>query len=984
MPAVTLKEQDRPHGFLVSQVTPLPDLRTVAYLLSHERSGAQLLHLHNEDPENLFAIAFRTPPPDSTGLPHILEHTVLCGSKKYPVKDPFVELLKKSLATFLNAMTYPDKTVYPCASMNEKDYFNLADVYCDAVFHPLITEKHFKQEGHHLDFAEPGNTQSPLTIKGIVYNEMKGALSDLDGMIQHKTSRSIFPDNAYGLESGGEPEAIPGLTYEQFTGFYRTFYHPSNSLIFLYGSIPTERHLSFLDRDYLSAFERIPVDVTIVNQPPWSEPRHETVPYPVGPHEETTRKSAVVLTFITNNVTDSITTLSMHLLSDYLLGNAASPLRKALIDSHLGEELTGSGYLSHQRDTYFTVGLKGTEAEHAGEIKELVLTTCAGLAKDGLDPEKVEAAFHRLELASREIRPRYPLLLMDRVYRAWPYGADPLDSLRLNEHLASLRSHCQKEPGFLEEKLAGMIAHNPHHSVLTFVPDGGYMLKKEASFRAEMDGRKDRMTSSELDRVANEAAELDAMQSAPNRPEDLATLPRLSLADVPTEPFELGTRVERVSDRPLLYTDVFSNGLVYLQIAFDLRGIEDDLLDYLPLYTDALTKMGAAGDDYAAMAEREAACTGGVDAGVASGGRVDDCHYVQPFLVVSSRALASRLPDMLGILADRILRCDLSDHERLKNILLQSRIQWHSEIVPSGNRFAALYASRHLSRNCELSERMGGISQVRMVDRLAEDFDTNREVLVEKLTRIGRFMLARGRVVASFVGEESQRRILTNWLESFLEGMHEDTPEEETAAFEPVLEAREGIATPADVAFVATTLPAVSLDHPDAPALQLLSVHLSYGYLWNEVRVKRGAYGARAGYDGDNGVFTFASYRDPCIKETLDAFRAVTDHIESGMDLSSGGVEQAVIGTLKTLDQPIRPGQAVGVALNRHLRGDTPGFRRQFRKRLLSLTGEEIRRAGAKILTPAFHTAPICVLSSREKLTGNNDSLDAALTIQDL
>ncbi len=286
MPTATLQEGDKRAGFTVSSVTPLPDLRAVAYLLAHEKSGAHLLHLHNEDPENLFTIAFRTPPPDSTGLPHILEHTVLCGSKKYPVKDPFVELLKKSVATFLNAMTYPDKTVYPCASMNEKDFFNIMDVYCDAVFHPLITEKHFKQEGHHLDFAEPGNPKSPLTIKGIVYNEMKGALSDLDGIIQHKTGRGIFPDNAYGLESGGDPEAIPDLTYEQFVDFYRAYYHPTNGLIFLYGNIPTERHLAFLDEKYLSGFDRLSIDTAIAPQPQWSEPVHETVPYPVGPNED--------------------------------------------------------------------------------------------------------------------------------------------------------------------------------------------------------------------------------------------------------------------------------------------------------------------------------------------------------------------------------------------------------------------------------------------------------------------------------------------------------------------------------------------------------------------------------------------------------------------------------------------------------------------------------------------------------------------------
>ncbi len=983
-PGTKLRKGDKPAGFIVSEVTPLTDLRATAYLLTHEKSGAALLHIHNDDPENLLTIAFRTPPPDSTGLPHILEHTVLCGSMKYPVKDPFVELLKKSVATFLNAMTYPDKTVYPCASMNEKDFFNIADVYCDAVFHPLITETHFKQEGHHLDFVEPGNPESPLTVKGIVYNEMKGALSDLDGIIQHKAGTRIFPDNAYGLESGGDPEAIPDLTYERFVAFYRTYYHPANSLIFLYGNIPTERHLAFLHEGYLRAFDRIPVDTAIAPQPRWQEPVYETVPYPVGPKEDGKKKAAVVLTFRTNNVTDAVTTLSMHLLGDFLLGNAASPLRRALIDSRLGEELTDSGYAGHQRDTYFTVGLKGTEADRTAAVADLVLTTCSELAKEGLDREKVEAVFHRLEFSSREIRPRYPLLLMDRVYRTWLYGADPIASLRLNQHLAELRDRYEKEPGFFERLLSEMIVNNPHYSVLTFVPDPQFMEKREAAFRKKMEEKKKRMNRAELERIAREAAELDALQSAPNPPEALATLPSLSVTDVPEEPVELPTTLETVAGRPLLYTDVFANGIDYLRIAFDLRGIDEELIDYLPLFTDALTNMGAAGQDYAAMAEREAACTGGIDAGVSAGGRTDDSHFVQPFLLVGSKALAARLPDMLDVLYDRLLLCDFSDLPRLKDILLQGRIHWHSSIIPNGNQYAGLYAARHLSRNCELAERLGGVSQLRVYDRLVAQMDKNPEAIVEKMSRIREFTLARGRAIVSFVGEPQERKILDEWLGGLFSGMKDGGPREEPARFKPVLESKEGLAAPADVAFVARTLPAVPANHPDAPALLLLSVHLSYGYLWNEVRVKRGAYGVRASYDSSNGVFAFTSYRDPCVKETLDAFQGSLDYIENEMDLSPPAVEQAIIGSLKALDQPIRPGQAVGVALSRHLRGETPEFRRQFRKRLLSLTGEDIRRAAAELLAPAFESAPVCVLSSRERLTAANAALGSALEIHDI
>ncbi|MBN2711756.1 MAG: insulinase family protein, partial [Planctomycetes bacterium] len=380
IPQTNLSVGDELHGFRVEKITPLEELRVLAIEARHPKSGARFLHLYTEDEESLFSAAFRTPPPDDTGLPHILEHTVLCGSKRYPVKDPFVELLKTSLATFLNAMTYPDKTVYPCASMNEKDFFNLAGVYCDAVFHPLITEKHFKQEGHHYEFAEPGNTGSPLIIKGIVYNEMKGAYSDLDGIIDRNLTRSICPDNAYGKDSGGDPEIIPELTYEQFTNFHARYYHPSNALLFVHGNIPTEKHMKFLDDEYLSKFDAISIDTSIDEQPRWSEPVRATIPYPVGPEDTAEKKTAITVNFLTNDLTDPIKSLSMGILDYYLLGNAASPLRKALIDSKLGEELTDSGYANYQRDTFFTVGLKGTESEKEDEIVEIVFSVCSELA----------------------------------------------------------------------------------------------------------------------------------------------------------------------------------------------------------------------------------------------------------------------------------------------------------------------------------------------------------------------------------------------------------------------------------------------------------------------------------------------------------------------------------------------------------------------------------------------------------------------------
>ncbi len=976
-PTINLNIGDMIHGFSLKAITPLPQIASVAYRFEHEKSGARLLHLYADDPENLFAAAFRTPPPDDTGLPHILEHSVLCGSKKYPVKDPFATLLQISLATFLNAMTYPDKTVYPCASMNERDFFNLMGVYCDAVFEPRITEMFFKQEGHHFDFAEPGNVQSPLIIKGIVYNEMKGNYSDLDGIMFRNITTGVCPDNAYGKDSGGDPDAIPSLTYEQFVEFHRTYYHPSNSLLFLYGNIASNKSLEFLDQEYLSRFERIEINTRIAPQPRWQEPRRQTISYPVGANEDTTRKTAVTITFLANDLTDAVTTLAMQVLDHYLLSNAASPLRKALIDSRLGQELTQAGYMDHQRDTLFTAGLKGTEPDAAEKIEALVKQVCADQVTQGLDRSKVEAAIHRYEMAAKEIQSAYPLRLMDRVYNSWLYDADPLHNLRLNDHLLELRRRFESEPGFLEGILEKFIVKNPHYKVDTFVPDKEYSTRRETEFRKLMADRKAAMTPEELESIRREAEELAAMQSHVNTPEELATLPRLSRADVPEEPYELPVSREEVAGRPCLFTDTFSNGVNYIQLAFDLSGLEDGLWDYVPLFCEAMTKMGAAGLDYVAMAEREAACSGGVGASANVAGRVDDALHVQPFIMVQSKALDRKLEEMLSVLHDRLTAPDFTDLDRLRDVILQGRIHRRASIIPAGNMYSTLYAGRHLSRNGRLNERLGGVTQIKFFDKLAENFDQERDRIVHKLEAIARFLRVKERLYASFVGDTECRTKTAAWLGTALSDFREESIPQEDSAFNPAAGTAEGIATPADVAFVAAVMQAVGAAHELAPALLLLSTNLSYGFLWNEIRAKRGAYGGHARYQAANGIFAFSSYRDPCIGETLQTYAQVFEHIDRQMDLSASAIEQAVIGTLKTIDKPIRPSQAVGVTLARFLSGDTPEFHRDFRMRLLGLTSEDVRRAAADILAPAFDKAAVCVLSSREKLDAANTAFPA-------
>lgn len=982
------------HGFTVTRVTPLPTQRATAIECEHDRSGARVLHLHCDDPECLLAIALRTPPPDDTGLTHILEHTVLCGSKRYPVKDPFVELLRTSLATFLNAMTGSDYTVYPCASSSEKDFFNLASVYCDAVFFPRLDEKHFQQEGCHLAPPEVSNNERPpsplqspprpgvgspphastfrglnirgLTFRGIVFNEMKGVFSELSALLGRDVSRALCPDNAYGYESGGKPEAIPDLTYQNFIAYHKRYYHPANARIFLFGRIDTAKQLEFLDRVCLSKFTRITVDSSIAPQPRWDTPRKFERTYPIGEHEDPRDRAAVAMSWLTNDATDEATTLAMNILESVLLGHSGSPMRKALIDSKLGQELTGSGYGDNHRDTYFTVGLKGTRPERADAIEKLVFDTLKQLVTQGLEPQAVASAIHRYEIAAREIGSSYALRMMGRVTHAWLYDTDPLSPLRLDEQLAAFKTRLADEPRYLESLIQRWLLDNPHRATFVYTPDRQYAARKAKEEQARLDRIASDLTDEQYRALADKAAQLDAMQSAPNTPEALATLPRLQLEDVPPDPVELDTTLTLAHGHELLVTDMFSNGLNYLTLAFDLSGLDDGLFDYLPLYTSLLTQMGAAGQDYATLAKRQAGCAGGVSASLSVGLVHDGSNSVEQSLRIWASALDAKLPDMLDLVHDRLLEGDLDDLARMHDVIKQDRIALRSGIVPGGSGFAGGHAARRLSTVAQRRQRLGGIRQLRLHDDLADHFDQRREI-TEKLAQIRDYLRSGARLTASFVGHDTNikrikqflarmPRTSVNPVATLIEEPHRNghplPPEALTAS--------------AQVAFVARSHPGVGVSDPLAPALHMLSVQLSYGYLWEQVRVKGGAYGCKASLDTTTRTFSLASYRDPHVAQTLAVYDRLHGHVQREMDLSPDAMRSAIIGTVKTLDAPIRPPSAASVALSRHLARSTAELRTTYRHRLLSLEADTVRQAGDKVFNAGVSS--VCVLAGRDKI----------------
>ncbi|MDO9558865.1 MAG: insulinase family protein, partial [Syntrophales bacterium] len=605
-PAATLLPEERRHGFIVRRVEQITEIRVTAYEMEHERTGARVLHLHCDDRENLYAIGFRTPPPDSTGLPHILEHSVLAGSESYPVKDAFNELLKGTLQTFINAFTYPDKTIYPVASQVRADYYNLARVYTDLVLNPRLLSHTFAQEGHHFELADPEDPNSDLIVSGIVYNEMKGAYSSPDSLMYKALQENLYPDTPYACDSGGSPEVIPSLTYEQFKAFHRTYYSPSNAYWFLYGDIPTRDHLVFLE-EILAGFERVHVASKIPSQPRWDAPTAVRGYYPVGKAESLQKKTTVNLGWMLSENTDHDTALLLQITAGALVGSAAGPLRKALIDSGLGEDLSPvTGLERDLKQIAFAVGLRGTDPQKAQKIEKLILDTLQHVADDGFDRELIEGTLHQVEFHGKEIQRGtfpYGITLMGRVFHTWLYDGDPLAGLNFPRLIEAVRRRWVENPALFEDVVRKWFLDNPHRLLSVMEPSPGYLDEQEASFKNRMSGIKATLPADAVEKIRQAAEALKSFQAQADGPETLACLPRLNVRDLERTVETIPTERLSIGGVPALDHELFTNGIVYLDLAFDISDIPEELQPCLPLLGKFMTNMGAAGLDYEQMAK---------------------------------------------------------------------------------------------------------------------------------------------------------------------------------------------------------------------------------------------------------------------------------------------------------------------------------------------------------------------------------------------
>ncbi|MEN6330587.1 MAG: insulinase family protein [Smithella sp.] len=981
-PPPTLQAGEMLHGFKVLRVETLPGVRITAYEIEHEKTGAKVLHLHSDDRENLYAIGFRTPPADSTGLPHILEHSVLAGSEKYPLKDVFKELMRSTLQTFINAFTYPDKTIYPVASQIKSDFFNLARVYTDLVLHPRLLKETFFQEGHHLEFTVPEDLTSDLTISGIVYNEMKGAYSSPDSLMYKAIQESLYPGSVYAFDSGGDPDVIPTLTYEEFCKFHRTYYSPSNARFFIYGDIPTAEHLEFL-KEILDGFERVEVDSEILSQERLTSPRIIRSTYPVEKNESLTRKASVNLAWMLSENTDYENSLILEIISGLLVSNPASPLRKALIDSGLGEDLTPvSGIEGDLKQLLFAVGLRNVAGADAPKIEQLILATLENIVSAGYDTDLIEGILHQIEFHGKEIvRGSYPygIALMGSVFQSWLYDGDPLIGLDFPAIIEKIRELWAADPQLFQKMTKHWLLDNQHRILAIMEPDPEFGEKKEKAYREKMDKLKASFTEAQLTAINEQAKELKKFQAEPDSPEAAAAIPKLNIFDIPRTVEIIPSQNKAIGEVPTLEHDIFTNGIVYFDLVFDISHVPEDLQQYLPFLGKVLSGMGAAGYSYDEMAKRIALKMGGLGYDLSSGLSADAGSCWQK-MIFSGAALYRNLPDALNIVSDIICAGDLENEERMYDLITERKNNLQSAIVPSGHIFARRAAGAALSLPAYRDEQWHGRTQLRFIQQKARNFSSTKQELAEKLAQLKAMIFSRDNLAINITSETAGLKLVADNIGGLLNKLPAAANKQKQPL--PLLPlVRAGIAVPTQVSYVARVLKAPAYVDPAAAMLMVAARELSNSYLYKHIRVQGGAYGGMSSYEPSLGLFSFLSYRDPHLAQTFKVFQDAEAFFANN-EISAEDMEKAVISTIGMLDRPMDPASRGHAALMRSIAGITDKMRQEFRDEILSATPQKLKETLSEYFPRASKSAATAVYSAAEKIDEANKSLEAQLVLE--
>jgi len=953
-------------NYRVQRIESLPHLSGTYYELLHGPTGARHIHIACPDDDNAFSVAFPTVPRDSTGIAHILEHVVLAGSERYPVRDPFFAMGPRSLSTFMNAMTWPDRTVYPFATRIEKDYYNLLEVYLDACFFPTISYDSFRQEGWRYQFAQLDDPTTPLKYEGVVFNEMKGSMSSPASVMYREIGKAIFPDLTYANNSGGDPRYIPDLTWEALQAFHARHYHPSNAYFYTYGNLPLEKTLELIERRVLSRFSQIDPHTNIPNQPRFAQPVYHQAVYPIAPAESPHKKAQVLLGWMTTFVGNAVEMLGLAVLERVLLANAASPLRKALIESKLGEALAdGTGFEGDFREAVFAAGLKGVNPEDAPAIEKIVLDTLRQQAQAGIDKGSVDAAIHRMELESREVsNAGMPYALKVFFQLAMPYlnQGDPYLALQFDSALKALQAQREQGP-FLENLIHKYFLDNPHRATIILKPDPSMTERLEAEERAKLEQTRQALSDAQVREIVEEAGALKTRQETP---EDLSSLPTLELSDIPMSLEDVAHQVKPVAGAKVGLFPQPTNGISYLDIQFDASGLPDRLKDLLPLFAFSVSKMGAGASDYLAMAARIEAHTGGVGAAVGLRTLPDDPVQFKQSFMLSGKALYRNHREFFAILRDLLtdLRWDAS---HLKNLLGQFKAGFEARVVQSGHVFAWYLAEAQFGGKFSLQQRWDGLGQFATLKRLTALDEAGIGSLVEDLEAIRHYLFRNQSLNICLTSEEGQLNDLESHVQDLLSAMP-DFPVQDEATLLPAVDLHPQARTTAvPVAYDAKVWRTVAYDHPDAPALMVLAQLLRSEYLHKEIREKGGAYGGFAVTRPENGSFAMLSYRDPHVVRTFKVYDGIFKFLASPLEAEK--LKEAILGAAGDIDPLLSPDNKGRQRFFSDLSGYTLDKKIRFKERMLKVTLEDLRRVAEQYLKGE---AALAVVTGEEKIKEAN------------
>ncbi|MBQ7317423.1 MAG: insulinase family protein [Phascolarctobacterium sp.] len=963
------------HGFKVLEAAYVEEVNSIVHVLEHLQSGAHLLYLSNDDDNKVFSITFRTPSHDDTGVAHILEHSALCGSRKYHLKEPFVELVKGSLNTFLNAMTYPDKTMYPVASRNDKDFRNLMDVYLDAVFYPLIYENKFtlRQEGWHYNLANP---EDELTYNGVVYNEMKGVYSSADALLENEALKALFPDSPYRFESGGYPEAIPQLTQEMFEDFHKTYYSPENSFIYLYGDMDIEADLVYIDAEYLSKFTKSgKVDSEIPMQAPYAKTKEVEAFYPVDAGEDCAGKTYHELSIVVGTATDIKTSMALRLLEGVLLESESSPLRRALLDEGVAQNVSGS-YVGSLLQPIFSIKASGSEPQLRDKFISAVYRNLQEITINGLDKELLEAALNATEFKLRESDfGAYPkgLIYGIGVMDNWLYGGNPIEGFRYNKILKELREGLKTR--YYEQLIEGYLLDNTHKVIVTLVPQPGKEEKDRAIEAAKMAELKAAMTKEELEAYAADCAELHLRQATPDKPEDLASIPILQRTDIRREIEKFDVREEQLGKNTLLYIPAATNKIAYLNWYFDITGLEAKLLPYCYLLGDVLGKFNTERYNYAELSTKSIMYTGGIAFNMHALSDVNDADDYKIQFSLKAKVLMENLPKLFDILQAVVLESKLEDVKRFRELLSEIKTDWDGNFFNRGQGIAISRLYSYCSAAARVNEQ-DNFSYYVFLKNLVDNFEEQGEAALATLRELLQQVFQKTCYMFAYSCDEDLQEAVRKSALEFTDKLPESSVAGKAPDIIPLQDINEAITTAGKVQYVVAGGNFIKHGHKYTGAMRVLETILRYEYLWTKIRIQGGAYGAVTRFDS-NGLGMFASYRDPKLAESLQVYYDLPDWLEKE-EFPARELDKYVIGTISGMDTPLTNTMRIDVITNAWLKNVTDEQRQRARDEVLDVTNEDLQALGP-VIRDMLSDGYVCVVGGKQPIEANASKFNKIL-----